>query len=93
MTDKSRLTHRRTIGHAELRAEVFREQSNSISITVRITLGQVFHSFNEQLLTFDVASIANAWRATPFWLGGYRDRQYSGHSYYSFIKARIGQGE
>lgn len=86
---ESHLIRRGTIGHAELCTEVLREQSDGVSIAIRIALRQVFHGLDQQLLPFDVAPVANSRRTAPLWLGDYRDRQYSGHGYQSFMKADI----
>lgn len=86
--ESSRLIHRRTISHAELCAEVLGEESDCVSIGVRIALRQVLHGLYQQLLTFDIASVADSRRTTPLWFGDYRDRQYSGHGYQILYEGR-----
>ena len=58
---------------------MLRQQADGIPIGVGVTLRQIFHGFNEQLLAFDIALVANAGRASSFGDRKHRDGEYSGH--------------
>lgn len=68
---KKELIRDRPIRHAELRAEVFREQSDRLAIGVRIGLNQIFHGLDQQFLTLNVAFIADTWSAASLRIRDY----------------------
>jgi len=63
----------RSIRHAELRAEVLGEQSDCVPIRVGISLHQILHGLDQQLLTLNVALIADSWSSAPLRVGNYRE--------------------
>jgi hypothetical protein len=62
-----------SIRHAELGAEVFREQADGFTIGVGIGLHEVFHGFDQQFLALNVALVADARSAAPLRVGDYRE--------------------
>ena len=73
------LFHDWPVGHAELGAEMFRQQSDGFAVGVGIGLRQVPHGFHEHLLAFDVALITDARRTAALGYGNNGKGKDSGH--------------